>query len=789
MRGALAPMATARSRQPSEVDDGTEAPGEPHLVWCAHPQTGQSPAGTDERRRRDEDTLLLEYDWDARDDEPASAKWKGVVSTTSPLAAGGGMTNHPRIDPPHMVELRTEHFDPTEVSQKARHRATVGKKRLAEALGIVVAAIPGADRELHLLQLTKEPDTGTAERLQRQHQLTLAHGIGGLAFLERLTRTAVTSLRRDPAVRACIAYWPDLKLHPGARKARRVELGLVDVEDIDAVSSLLETLGVHVVRVNDDRGTGGTLSLLSEPGPEVDLLAVASIDDVAWIAPVGQLMVDNLDVAAVAQGGRVGDHPIWERGLHGENMVIGVIDAGAIDLLSQFLRAKVLQDREAVQGDDSVPPGHPTWVSGCAVADDELDPGGHPNRGGAWAAKMTYGDVFRFSGDLPTASLTEEFQAATDAGAMVHTNSWSIGVEGAAPAYDGDAADIDAFLWRQEQLICVQAAPNPGANFRRALVVAKNPVVVGGVKRPTENEPAKHNERRPDPLPLTADGRRKPDLLGVAENVTTSSLTNEGADPLAVATLSGNSFTTPHVAAAAALVRQYFTERWYPSGKKDGDNHLFSNPSGALLKAMLLNATVPLQQGEYPEERDGWGRLKLDETLYFEGDRRRLLVWDVPHALGFEERDSRHWLARRVPLTVPRGASSMKITLVFNDPPGHPSQDDPAVNMLYLVAHEPVNGSRFDTRPFTGYFSNDFDDDGESRRVSLERFAPWEFPEPGELKNNVQQIVVESPMAGRWFLAVVPHKVDSLRTPRVPPGRSSSRRSQGFALVARLDLG
>ena len=73
-------------------------------------------------------------------------------------------------------------------------------------------------------------------------------------------------------------------------------------------------------------------------------------------------------------------------------------------------------------------------------------------------------------------------------------------------------------------------------------------------------------------------------------NVTTSDLTGSGANVLAVLPVSGNSFATPHVAAAAALVRQYFTEGWYPNGKREAKNGF--TPSGALLKATLLNATT-----------------------------------------------------------------------------------------------------------------------------------------------------------------------------------------------------
>ena len=56
---------------------------------------------------------------------------------------------------------------------------------------------------------------------------------------------------------------------------------------------------------------------------------------------------------------------------------------------------------------------------------------------------------------------------------------------------------------------------------------------------------------------------------------------------------SGTSFAAPAVAGIAALVRQYYTEGWYPSGARQ-PHHAFT-PSGALLKATLINGTVDVQ--------------------------------------------------------------------------------------------------------------------------------------------------------------------------------------------------
>lgn len=697
--------------------------------------------------------------------------------------------NEATTDPRFIVEIGSHRFDPKGEASRSRLQTTAGRKRLAKALGVEPPQVPGADRPTWLIQFTEDPEAAMVQRFRDDFGLRLSHGLSSNTFVERLDRNTVDTLRKHRAIRACIPYSPQLKLltvGPTVEAASmRLEIGLIEGNDIDGVRSMLQQLGVSVLLVNDDTVSGGGLSLLVEAKEGADLLAVASIDDVLWVVPVGDLTVKNLDTAGIAQSGDAAVHPVWDQGLHGEKMTIGVIDAGEIDLLSKFLldpgqaaasmtHRKVVDNRKAAGV--NVPPdaAHPTKASGCAVADEDGNSGSHVNRGGAWGARIAYGDVFRVFGSSPSGSITAEFGAAGTAGARVHTNSWGIGSGGAAPTYDGTARDTDGFLFSNQDHLCLIAAPNPGGSFEGGLVIAKNPVLVGGV-RASPNE----NSRRADPAPLTADGRRKPDLLGVAENVTTSDLTGGGVTPLAVTTRSGNSYTTPHVAAAAALLRQYFTEGWYPNGKKEPKNGF--TPSGALLKAVLLNATVPLTGvASYPSARDGWGRLQLNKALHFDGDKLNLSVWDVRHVAGLN-RDGSYKLFS---LAVPANAKAMKITLVFTDPSGAVGAADPVVNKLDIEVMEPRSMFDFDFSTWFGYYGNDFQNK-VSRRRNVFAVGANSPPDPSELKNNVRQVLVNAPAAGRWSVFVRAHKVDQVNTPSL---FGPFRRRQGYALVACVEM-
>ena len=123
----------------------------------------------------------------------------------------------------------------------------------------------------------------------------------------------------------------------------------------------------------------------------------------------------------------------------------------------------------------------------------------------------------------------------------------------------------------------------------------------------------------------------------------------------------------PTAAGLAALARQYFTEGWYPTGTKDAGSAF--TPSAALLKAVLVNSSVNMLGGntgtpkeDAPAIGQGWGRITLDTALYFAGDSRQLLVWDVPNALGVTTNGVREY-----PITVAAG-QPLKVTLAWSDP-------------------------------------------------------------------------------------------------------------------------
>jgi hypothetical protein len=275
-------------------------------------------------------------------------------------------------------------------------------------------------------------------------------------------------------------------------------------------------------------------------------------------------------------------------------------------------------------------------------------------------ARIVFQDVGHVNGQLPgvdSVSQAQLHQQADSAGVRVHNNSY----EPEPPAiYDQNVADIDDAMWRLRDYTIFFSAGNDSAGEFQVTNAAKNNLAIGACDSPTGKGSLENLASYSNHGP-TFGGRIKPDLgapgtvLGATENSSdqnSSSFTNATSatakdaavnpdDPNNNSTLledaiSGTSLASAAAAGSALLVRQYFTDGFYPSGARNSANSFV--PSNALIKATLLNSgrnltcrftagNFPINtSGPLPNYGQGWGRIALDDALYFGGDRRELRV-------------------------------------------------------------------------------------------------------------------------------------------------------------------
>lgn len=206
----------------------------------------------------------------------------------------------------------------------------------------------------------------------------------------------------------------------------------------------------------------------------------------------------------------------------------------------------------------------------------------------------------------------------------------------------------------------------------------------------------------------TRDQRVKPDVLAIGNRVIVPMA--PGATPFTsvtpnpdcsmegnLFTLAGTSFSASIVAGAATIVRQYFTDGWYPTGVADSRN--IKIPSAALIKAMLITAADPISSyidGDgneqpvsssvlpYASFEGGFGKVALERVLYFD-QTSNFSLFILEGDSVTNETDSYCFELPSETCHSGQSFSTIMVTLVWTDYPAFPGAVRQLVNDLDLV--------------------------------------------------------------------------------------------------------
>ncbi|MEZ4655067.1 MAG: S8 family serine peptidase [Candidatus Eisenbacteria bacterium] len=336
---------------------------------------------------------------------------------------------------------------------------------------------------------------------------------------------------------------------------------------------------------------------------------------------------------------------------------------------------------------DGCSTGHGSHVAGTIAGDQSYITGSTDYAGMAFGAKLTVQDVGR-DGFLECllglvsvpSSLTAAFTASYDLGARIHSNSWG----SSSNAYDTYAVNIDQFMWTHPEYLIVFANGNsgPSASTVGSPATAKNCISVGATQQaPNQSTVASYSSRGP-----ASDGRYKPTIAapgGDSNGYIFSVNNNTGNPPSATCAVQGSPFAgtsmaTPAVAGSAALVREYFRRGFYPLGLDGGDPVA---PTGALVKAVLVNCAADVATPDIPNNNEGFGRVLLDDALYFDGDTRELRTeMDAGVSTGG---------VQTFEYEIDSSAEPFEVALVWSDYPATSGASVALVNDLDLVVIAP----------------------------------------------------------------------------------------------------
>jgi len=608
------------------------------------------------------------------------------------------------------------------------------------------------------------------------------------AFLVKLPASAIEKIKALKFVNWVGVYEPAYKVSPllmGRRRpAAGAEIASLSIQpeafqpkpegnltfllhrssDRDKITKVITSKGGTVVKAEGD-------TIIASLDP-VLVDQFAKMVEVKWIEPFELPVLDNNMSAPL-----IGVRDVWDNhGLDGEGQIVSVADSG-LDTgvndatMHDDFEGRIVNIYDRVgDGANDVNSGHGTHVAGSVLSNGARSNG--TIRGMAHAARLVFQAIERNSNgslDGIPADYNQLFQQAYNDGARIHSNSWSTRNQNGQ--YTAASQDIDEFMWNHKDAFILYAASNAGIDSNSNGVIdtdsispqgcAKNCITVGATEgnRPHGSNPppgydinwatgtwaAKYpvppisnDHVSNDPQGMAAfsgrgptdDGRVKPDVVAPGTNILSvrSSAVTEmplwgdlpATDPLhgLYCWSGGTSMSTPLTAGTIALIRQYL------------QRVCLHNPSGALLKAILIHGAVPItgqytpsEVGAVPDNSQGWGRVNLQNALFPDLPVYWRFRDNANDAVGTG--NDRDYTFQVTNVTVP-----FRATLVWTDFPSNPTNAIGIVNQLRLSIIAP---------------------DGTTTQG-----APT--------NNNVQQVIIPNPQIGNYTVRISGINVPTLVT-------------------------
>ncbi|KAF5258206.1 hypothetical protein FOXYS1_11235 [Fusarium oxysporum] len=411
----------------------------------------------------------------------------------------------------------------------------------------------------------------------------------------------------------------------------------------------------------------------------------------------------------------------------------------------------------------------------------------------------------------------------------IHTNSWGAHPKPWYQIkYDDSAKEIDSFVATHRDMVILFAAGNDGMDVMSkdgkidlaqvmSQAAAKNCITVGASEshRPEQNrnycmfgfpkQPVAFDNVASDVDGMaafssrgpTVEGRIKPDVVapGTCILSTRSSaleVTDSGewgtSDDNNYMFEGGTSMATPLVAGCCAILRETLVSNGTP------------DPSAALIKALLINGAVelagqynPTEAGKSPNYASGWGRVDVANSVVL--PRPSITAVDgikvtADGTAGFRDEiadeglDTFEEYELTIPIQAPTASTqrtlgpgsvaaafspspTLKVTLVWTDPPGEMLQND-----LDLIVVAPDGATERHGNQGSKSFPCKTVKTRNEEALAIATRAYRN--KPYDRKNNVEQVAWEGVLEGDVVVIVRGHNI-------------SSRGGQTFALAWKVN--
>jgi len=480
--------------------------------------------------------------------------------------------------------------------------------------------------------------------------------------------------RFEPAYRISsqigTALHPEALVYPGAPIQLDVEA--FPGEDRQVLGTFLQSYGCQILE--SDESSWGILFHVAVQ-PEM-ITRIATLEGVRMIHEHTEKIshhgangdeeqpVTWENGAYVASGGRV----YTDAGIDGTGQLMAMMDSGLAVSSAFFANTTAAAGTPGAShrqvraygsyggGDlchcaDSTPEySHGTNTTNCAIGEIGTFGFGPYDFGLAVGTKVVFQDVSPLSscgtgGMSPPTVLTTSMSDLVGVGCYIQNHSWG----STSNSYSSHASQIDAFLKSNNDFFVSVSQGNLGFSSEDGSMgepaTAKNSIGAGG----TDSDP-NHAYLYSDGSsvgsgrgPVASSGRVKPDVCftmgdsaGQTGNVSDENMpgpvypTSQECSPWSSAPVlsfypstgfAGTSFSSPFICGAAAQIRGYFVDGWYPTGATGNPS---VTPSGMALKAALIASAENLNTTDSPNGAAvarryssdvGYGRIQLNNLL------------------------------------------------------------------------------------------------------------------------------------------------------------------------------
>ncbi len=602
-------------------------------------------------------------------------------------------------------------------------------------------------RDVYMVQFEGPLSPATGDRLEAVGGRVMGYvPDGGLVVgFDRPATVLAVSLWRD--VRWLCPWQDGWKVDPWLeRAAGPIDLGVLawdegrdlgrDLRDLGG-RVLAHQLDLYVVRI-DSRA----------------IPALAALPGVSWIEP-WSTPTFMVDAAARSVGARQGSDgalnpdgtAVWSydadadsfNGLTGKSVTVDITDTGVDGTHSAFNgRTQKYTSLIDTQPAWSDPIGHGTHVAGIVLGDGSYRASEtqyyHDNFDGKYAglAPGAYMIAQSLYGPNETFTYRNLTKWSVENGAQISQNSWGTwhsSVWGnytiVSRDYDNSTRDADWTTPGNQSILVVFAAGNEGIygnNTLSVTAVAKNVISVGatgnGKNVTAEDEVWLHSSRG-----WTDDGRIKPDLVAPGDDVTSTwGIDDNGAsgDLPAEAgehsyiTYGGTSMSAPVVSGSAALVFDHLI-------KREG----LTEPSPAVVKAILVASADHLDTSQWPGREQGWGRVNVSRAIVETRDNNMEFVDQTTKFDNVGQSQSYKYDVQ--------AGQPLRVSLVWTDLPSHVYSGKMLINDLDLQVKSP-SGQVYKGNVFGA---------GESITGG-----------DADDTNNVEMVYIDSPTTGEWEVTV-----------------------------------